>query len=139
MSRHPEELRLLVVEDDGAMALLILAQLRVLSCSVSLVENSLMAIQAWIAAREEKRFDAVVMAFKMPARSVLFALGEIRRLEDHLGDSRTPIIALSSDAAASAAGNDAHHGFDIVLHKPGDLPRLVPAIRALTRDPVSMS
>jgi len=91
MPEAMNHLRVLVVEDDATTSLMTLAQLGQIPCSVSLVENGLMAVKAWIAALRDGPFDLVLMDVNMPVMSGEKALQAIRRFERDLGDIRTPI------------------------------------------------
>jgi CheY-like chemotaxis protein len=139
MPQCAEGLRLLVVEDDPTMSLIILAQLGKLNGSVSLVENGLMAIRAWIAALEDQPFDAIIMDIHMPVMSGLMALKEIRRLEIDLEVCRTPIISFSAEDTVAGAEFGHEIGFDAVLSKPNHIDHLLPTIQQLTRQPFKLN
>ena len=124
MWRSPDGARVLVVEDDPTMALMILAQLGRQPCSVSIVENGLMAVKAWLAALKECPFDVVIMDIHMPVMSGETAMREIRRMERDLDQPRTPMVAFSAGDAAALAQIGQQQGFDALLTKPAQLDRL---------------
>ena len=131
MLRSSSGTRVLVVEDDPSMALLILAELGRVSCSVSLVENGLMAVRAWLSALDEQPFDAVIMDINMPVMSGEKALYEVRRLERDLDEPRTPIIAFSGSEDMAKTQGWLDMGFDAVLRKPDQLNRLTSLVGQL--------
>ena len=131
MLRSSGGTRVLVVEDDPSMALLILAELGRGSCSVSLVENGLMAVRAWLSALDEQPFDAVIMDINMPVMSGQMALHEVRRLERDLDEPRTPIIAFSGGEDMAKMQGWLDMGFDAVLRKPDQLNRLTSLVGQL--------
>lgn len=131
MLRSSSGTRVLVVEDDPSMALLILAELGRMSCSVSLVENGLMAVRAWLSALDEQPFDAVIMDINMPVMSGEMALHEVRRLEQDLDEPRTPIIAFSGGEGMAKTQHWLDLGFDAVLFKPDQLNRLAALVAQL--------
>ena len=136
MPEAMNHLRVLVVEDDATTSLMTLAQLGQIPCSVSLVENGLMAVKAWIAALRDGPFDLVLMDVNMPVMSGEKALQAIRRFERDLGDIRTPIVAFSADAGDPERTDQESQwltmGFDAVLPKPCDRERLLQLVRQLT-------
>lgn len=131
MSRSVGSTRVLVVEDEPSTALMILAELGRMHCSVSLVENGLMAVRAWLSALDEQPFDVVIMDINMPVMSGEVAMHEIRRLEFDLNEPRTPIVAFSASEDAARSQRWLDMGFDAVLPKPGALPRLLAVVREL--------
>lgn len=131
MSLSSGNTRVLVVEDDPAIALLILAELGQMPCRVSLVENGLMAVRAWLAALETQPFDVIVMDINMPVMSGERALIEIRRLERDLDEPRMPIVAFSAIDDEVQRQHWLHLGFDAVLAKPAHLGRLTTVIQNL--------
>lgn len=139
MLRSSSGTRVLVVEDDPSMALLILAELGRMSCSVSLVENGLMAVRAWLSALDEQPFDAVIMDINMPVMSGEMALHEVRRLERDLDEPRTPIIAFSGGEGMAKAQGWLDLGFDAVLFKPDQLNRLAALVAQLVANTRSAS
>ncbi|MDO9235151.1 MAG: response regulator [Aquabacterium sp.] len=132
MSRSSSSTRVLVVEDDPSTALMILAELGRMPCSVSMVENGLMAVMAWLSALDEQPFDAVIMDIHMPVMSGEMALHEIRRLEHDLDAPHTPIIAFSGTADSVLTQHWLNLGFDAVLAKPDQLHRLTALVQQLT-------
>lgn len=132
MSHSSVNTRVLVVEDDPSTALLILAELGRMHCSVSLVENGLMAVRAWLHALDEQPFDVVIMDINMPVMSGEAAMHEIRRLECDLSEPQTPIVAFSANDDAARKQRWLDMGFDAVLPKPGALHRLLATVQQLT-------
>lgn len=133
MLRSAGSTRVLVVEDDPSTALMILAELGRMHCSVSLVENGLMAVRAWLSALDEQPFDVVIMDINMPVMSGEAAMHEIRRLELDLNEPRTPVVAFSANDDTARVQRWLDMGFDAVLPKPGALPRLLSVVQELTR------
>ena len=132
MSQSSGNTRVLVVEDDPSISLLILAELGQMPCRVSLVENGLMAVRAWLSALESQPFDVVIMDINMPVMSGERALMEIRRLEHDLEEPRIPIVAFSAIDDAAQTQHGLRLGFDAVLAKPSHLGRLTTVIQNLS-------
>ncbi|TAK86689.1 MAG: response regulator [Aquabacterium sp.] len=132
MTRTASSTRVLVVEDDPSTALMILAELGRMHCSVSLVENGLMAVRAWLSALDEQPFDVVVMDINMPVMSGEAAMHEIRRMEVDLTEPRTPILAFSASDDTARTRHWLEMGFDAVLSKPAQLHRLLAVVQDLT-------
>lgn len=135
MLRSAVGTRVLVVEDDPSTALMILAELGRMHCSVSLVENGLMAVRAWLSALDEQPFDVVIMDINMPVMSGEAAMHEIRRLEMDLNEPHTPIVAFSANEDAARTQRWLDMGFDAVLPKPGAMHRLLAVVGELTARP----
>lgn len=130
--------RVLVVEDDPSTALMILAELGKFPCSVSLVENGLMAVRSWLSALDVQAFDVVIMDINMPVMSGEAAMHEIRRLEQDLDEPRTPIVAFSANDDGALIQKWLSMGFDAVLTKPNQIEELADIVQRLkSRDAVS--
>lgn len=117
MTVKPDRRKVLVVEDEPSLAMLVLAQLEQISCEFAWADNGLMAIKSWMTARSGKPYDLVIMDLNMPVMSGFAAVREIRKLELELDARRTPIVAFSADDVDVVRARDPSLGFDAVLHK----------------------
>lgn len=124
MTVKTDNRKVLVVEDDPSIALMVLAQLEKIQCDFSWADNGLMAVKSWMAARGGKPFDLVIMDLNMPVMSGFAATREIRKLEHELEVLRTPILAFSADDGDVARAQDPALGFDAVLHKTREFDQL---------------
>jgi CheY-like chemotaxis protein/anti-sigma regulatory factor (Ser/Thr protein kinase) len=118
-------LRLLVVEDNPVIQLVLSRVLQRLGCTVSVVDDGEVALQRL----QVGAFDAVLMDLQMPVLDGLEATRRIRALEGPLG--RMPILALTANAFAEDRDACAAAGMNDFLSKPVHESQLVRALTAV--------
>ena len=105
-----EGLRILAAEDNRVNQMVLRTLLEPMGVSLTVVDNGLLALEAWT----EGRWDVILMDVQMPVMDGLSALREIRAREAADMRPRTPVIALTANAMSHqieelrAAGADAH-------------------------------
>ncbi|WP_426000127.1 response regulator [Caulobacter sp. DWR1-3-2b1] len=115
-----EPLRILLAEDNPANQQLISAMLEGAGFDLTIVPNGAAALGAF----EGDEFDLVLMDVRMPELNGIEATRAMRRQEQADGRSRTPIIALSADAASEFLVEYRRAGMDGHLDKPIRLEEL---------------
>ena len=124
-------LSILVAEDNEINALLARALLEKLGHRAVVVESGGAAIACWRAAREAGApFDRVLMDLYMPGMDGLEAARAIRALETEEELPRTPIAALTANAAAEDRAACVAAGMDGFVVKPLDRERLAAVLAA---------
>jgi signal transduction histidine kinase/CheY-like chemotaxis protein len=104
--------RLLVVEDNEVNQIVAVGILEHLGYAVDVADHGVAAL----AAMDEHTYDAVLMDCHMPVMDGFAAVAEIRRRE---GDGpRTPVIALTADAAQGYRDRCLAAGMDDYVAKP---------------------
>ncbi len=122
-------LSILVAEDNEINALLVRALLVKLGHRPTMAGTGSAAIECWLAARAAGvPFDRVLMDLHMPGMDGLEATRRIRAIEAEDAAARTPIIALTANAAAEDREESLAAGMDGFLVKPLDRDRLAAAL-----------
>ncbi len=112
-------LHVLVADDSPVNQEVAREALKALGVESTLVDDGARAVEAW----RQGGFNAVLMDCGMPVLDGYSATREIRRIEQHEGRPRTPIVALTADVmSATNAWQDA--GMDAYLTKPFTLASL---------------
>ncbi len=128
--------RVLVVEDSATNQEVAALTLQELGLEHDLVADGQEAIDRL----RERRYDAILMDCQLPVMDGYEATRELRRLERLLGWPRTPVIALTANAAP---GNDARcyaAGMDDFIAKPFDIDNLATTFgRWLSQKPRKLS
>jgi signal transduction histidine kinase/AmiR/NasT family two-component response regulator len=117
-------LRVLAAEDNPTNQLVLRTLLEQLGIVVDVVGNGEEAIAAWRAAA----YDLVLMDIQMPVMDGLAATRAIRAEEAAEGRSRTPIIAVTANAATAQAAEYLRAGMNAVVPKPIHFSELLQAI-----------
>ncbi len=120
-----KSLNVLVAEDNEINALLARALLTRLGHRPTVVGDGEAAVAAFVAAREGTPFDLLLMDVHMPAVDGLEAARRIRALEAQVGTRRTPIVALTANAASEDRDACLAAGMDAFLAKPVERERLL--------------
>ena len=122
-------LSVLVAEDNEINALLVRALLQKLGHRPTMAGSGKAAIDCWLAARAAgMSFDRVLMDLHMPGMDGLEVTRRIRSFEAEDESPRTPIIALTANAAAEDREASLTAGMDGFLVKPLDRDRLAAAL-----------
>jgi PAS domain S-box-containing protein len=130
---HSGGLSILVAEDNEINALLARALLVKLGHRPTMTTSGGAALECWLAAQAAgMRFERVLMDLHMPGIDGLEATRRIRALEAEHGGGRTPIIALTANAAIEDRAECLAAGMDDFLIKPLDRERLAAAL-AMTK------
>ncbi len=114
--RAPQNLEVLVAEDNEINALLARAVLEGLGHSVSEVRDGAAAVAA--ATAEPGRFAVILMDLHMPGLDGLAAARAIRDFEIRTGAPRATILALTADVLAETRAEAKAVGIDAILEKP---------------------
>lgn len=122
-------LDLLMAEDNPVNQLLVSALLKRMGHRVTCVGDG----EAAIAEASEKRFDLILMDMQMPRCDGLTAAAAIRSGAGP--NARTPIVALTADAAAERRPLYTDRGIDALLTKPVDRAALAATLARLTARP----
>lgn len=132
----PSGLRVLVAEDDNAIAFLLKTMLARWGNSVFIASNGIDVI----AAAESDRYDVILMDLHLPGRDGASATRLIRQIQGPVG--RIPIIALTADTSVRSRSELIASGANALLEKPihwdklaAELISQCPGVRAI-RSPV---
>jgi two-component system OmpR family response regulator len=117
-------MRILVAEDDAALAEGVLQSLRHAGYAVDWVKNGAEAESALVA----NQFDLLILDLGLPKKSGLDVLKRLRA-----SDSRLPVLILTALDAVSDRVRGLDAGADDYLAKPFDLAELEARVRALVR------
>lgn len=117
-------MRILVAEDDAALAEGVMQTLRHSGYAVDWVKNGAEADSALAA----NHFDLLILDLGLPKKSGLDVLRRLRT-----GDSRLPVLILTALDGVSDRVRGLDAGADDYLAKPFDLAELEARVRALTR------
>ncbi|MGH8228072.1 MAG: PAS domain-containing protein [Steroidobacteraceae bacterium] len=110
--------KVLLVEDNLVNQKVAMSFLERLGCEVTLANNGLEAIQAFV----QERFELVLLDLQMPLLDGYAATSRLRKLEPLA--TRTPIVALTASAMAGQRERCLEAGMDDLLTKPLDIERL---------------
>ena len=124
----PSTLRILAAEDNPTNQLILKTLLQAFDVSVVLVENGQLAVESW----QNEPFDLILMDIQMPQLDGVDATRRIRALENELGRSRTPIVAVTANVMAHQLQEYHCAGMDGYVPKPIQLEELYEAIARAT-------
>jgi len=108
----PTGLRVLVAEDDNAIAFLLKTMLTRWGNSVCVASNGIDVI----AAAKSDRYEVILMDLHLPGRDGASATRVIRQIQGPVG--QTPIIALTADISARSRSELIASGANALLEKP---------------------
>ena len=106
------KLHVLLAEDNRVNQMVAKTLLQKAGCTVDIVENGQLAVEAW----EDKAYDAIFMDCQMPVMDGYEATAEIRNREQK--GKHIPIIALTANAMEGEEENCLSAGMDKFLVKP---------------------
>jgi CheY-like chemotaxis protein len=118
------QLRVLAAEDNPTNQLVLKTLLAQAGIDVHVVGDGEAAVAAW----RDGAWDLVLMDLQMPVLDGLAATRAIRRLEAAEGLPRTPIVAVTANAAAERLADYLAAGLDDVVPKPIQFARLLGAM-----------
>ncbi|MEM1433875.1 MAG: ATP-binding protein [Pseudomonadota bacterium] len=118
----PNQLKLLVADDNPINRKIVAAYLRKAGHTATLVDDGEAAVQAL----EAQPFDAILMDVNMPKLDGVGATRAIRRLDEPR--ARTPIIALTANTMEGEREALLDAGMDDYLAKPVDQAQLLSAL-----------
>jgi hypothetical protein len=113
-TRGPRALQVLLVEDNAVNRELATAMLESLQVTVVAAEDG----DGALACADDTVFDLVLMDCQMPGRDGYATTREWRRRERVLGNTRTPIVALTANAMQGDREQCLAAGMDDYLAKP---------------------
>ncbi len=132
----PDQVRLLVVEDNPANQTVARAMFKKLGFRADVLDNGAAAIQALA----ENDYDLVFMDIQMPEMDGMAATRRIRDPESGVRRPDIPIVALTANAMKGDAERYLRAGMNDYVAKPFDSRRLLNAIhRQLGRNPPAAS
>jgi len=124
LRRAGDRLRVLAAEDNPTNRLVLKTLLEQLGVAVHIVGDGEEAVAAWRSAP----WDLVLMDIRMPRLDGVAATRAIRAEEARTQRPRTPILAVTADAAAPQAADYLSLGMDGLIPKPIQLTQLVAVI-----------
>ncbi|HEX7675096.1 MAG TPA: ATP-binding protein [Bdellovibrio sp.] len=113
--------KILVAEDQVVNQRVALNYLQKLGLTAEIAPQG----QAALDKVKHNQYDLIFMDCQMPVMNGFDASKEIRKWEEEQSKKRTPIVALTADAASSAEKSYKEAGMDDYLAKPLELPKLV--------------
>jgi CheY-like chemotaxis protein len=122
--------RVLVVDDHPVNVMLLEELLSRLGCVLKVARDGLEAVSVW----KQGGLDLVLMDVQMPGISGLEATRQIREHEAQHGLPRTPIVAVTANAAKGDREICMAAGMDSYLCKPINCAALVDALGAARED-----
>jgi PAS domain S-box-containing protein len=117
----PGAIRVLAAEDNDANRRVLAALLGAIGIELVIVENGREALEAW----RRGGWDLVLMDIQMPVMDGVEATKLMREAERREGRVRTPIIAVTANAAPQHEMEYLAAGMDAMVAKPIDLGRLI--------------
>jgi PAS domain S-box-containing protein len=117
----PSALRVLAAEDNDANRRVLAALLGAIGIELVIVENGREALEAW----RRGGWDLVLMDIQMPVMDGVEATKLMREAERREGRVRTPIIAVTANAAPQHEVEYLAAGMDAMVAKPIDLTHLM--------------
>ena len=106
--------RILLAEDNLVNQEVAISMLEILDCKVDVAENGKEALEAV----SKDSYDLILMDCHMPVMDGFNATREIRQLEQTLGRTRIPVIALTADVQKDIEKQCQISGMDGYLSKP---------------------
>lgn len=115
-SCEEKSLKLLIVEDDGIIRMVIEKFSILKGWKVVLAEDGSAALDAY----QKQEFDVIIMDCQMPVLDGYKTTGAIRQLESQSG-THTPIIAMTANATEGFREICLNAGMDDYLTKPVEI------------------
>ena len=123
-------IKVLAAEDNAVNQLVLKTLLAQIGVTPVVVDNGLMAVEAW----RREAWDLIFMDVQMPEMDGLAATAAIRHAERAGGRRRTPIIALTANALTHQIAAYREAGMDGHVAKPIEAARLFEALQAAVGD-----
>ena len=111
---------LLIVDDHPTNRRVLLQQAAALGYAAEVAADGVQALALW----RSGRFAAVITDCNMPRMNGYELAAEIRRVEEHAGQLRVPIIACTANALQLAKDMCIGAGMDDCMVKPADLAKV---------------
>lgn len=121
--------RVLLVEDDPDISMLVRVLLEAQGCDVTNVENGFLGLEQL----ETNRFDCAIVDLRMPGMDGRTVAREWRKREAETGRLPVALVALTAETLDSVREDALDAGMNEFLHKPIDPPRLLQAIQEQLR------
>jgi len=128
MQMHPENLSILVVEDDRVNQIAISRMLEKLHHHATCVDNGKKALEIL----REKSFDCIFMDIQMPILDGLDTTRQIRSERDNALFQTIPIVALTAHAMPEDREKFLKVGMNDYISKPVSFEQLAAALRRVT-------
>lgn len=123
-SKAPEQMRLLVAEDNRANRMLIKTMLKSVGHTIDFAEDGVQAVERYT----KNRPDFVLMDLSMPNKNGFDATREIRELERKDSLRRCPIVAVTANVTEDDRRKCFDAGMDAFLPKPVKKAKLLETI-----------
>ena len=120
------QMHVLLAEDNVINQMVAKTLLMKSGCTVDIVENGQLAVDAW----QKNDYDAIFMDCQMPVMDGYEATEMIREQEEH--DQHIPVIALTANAMDGEEENCYAAGMDKYLTKPINIAHLVQTLQDLS-------
>ncbi len=112
--------RILLVDDNAVNQIIGKAMLEQLGASVTVAHGGRSALEEHL----RQPFEMILMDLQMPEMDGLAATRRLRMIEQDSGLRRTPVVAITGQAAVDIETACAESGFDAVMYKPYTIEQL---------------
>lgn len=126
--QNPDQLRLLVAEDNRANRMLIKTMLKSAGHAIDFAEDGVQAVAQY----QENRPDFILMDLSMPNKNGFDATREIRAFEEKDSLRRCPIVAVTANVTEDDRRKCFDAGMDAFLPKPVKKARLLATISEIS-------
>jgi len=128
-----EPMRILFADDSPDNRALIKAYMKSTPHSIDFAEDGKEAINKFMT----NHYDLVFMDIQMPVVDGYTAVQEIRRWEDHMSRSPTPVVALTASADMEAVRRTKEAGCNLHVSKPLKKATLLETIKSCAHEPAA--
>ncbi len=116
----PNNIRILLAEDNQVNQFVAMKQLKKFGCLVEVVANGIQAVEAW----QREKYDVIFMDCQMPEMDGYEATRKIRELEAGRGGAATQIIAMTASVMQGDEERCLAAGMDDYISKPVEMQEL---------------